>query len=150
MEERSQTIQTFFEEYERHFNDSLNDQIADIEEIMSESFAECFVESSPVGVMCGKNDDNFIRNILKGIEFYKSIGSKSMHITDTQIESLDNYHDMVKVQWQYAYEKNQNTGTIDFQVIYFLRTVEDEMKIFAYIAGDEQKALQERGLVAGQ
>lgn len=149
MEERSQTIQTFFEAYERHFNDSLNEQIADIEEIMSASFSECFEESSPLGVNCGRNVDSFLKNILKGIEFYKSIGSKSMHITDTQIESLDNYHDMVKVQWHYAYQKNHNAGTVDFQVIYFLRTVEEEMKIFAYIAGDEQKALQERGLMPG-
>ncbi len=148
MEERSQTIQTFFEAYERHFNNSLNEQIADIEEIMSESFAECFAESTRDGVSCGKNDASCVENILKGIEFYKHIGSKSMHITDTRIESLDIYHDMVKVQWQYAYQKNQNAGTIDFQVIYFLRTDEDEMKIFAYISGDEQEVLHEHGLVS--
>lgn len=54
---------------------------------------------------------------------------------------------MARVYWHYSYLKDGKPGTIDFHIIYLLTTVNNEIKIFAYIAGDEQKALKERGLI---
>ena len=142
-----QKIEEFFAAYEEHFNNALSGRVSNIEEVMAQSFANCFIESSPLGVNCGKNDEHFPDVIKHGIGFYKSIGSESMHITNTHITFLDELHAMCKVSWTYTYRKEGKTGTIDFVVIYFVRLTEDEVKIFAYIAGDEQKALRERGLV---
>jgi hypothetical protein len=54
---------------------------------------------------------------------------------------------MVKVYWRYSYLKDNNPGTVDFNTFYFVNTSNGEIKIFAYIAGDEQKALREKGLI---
>lgn len=50
--------------------------------------------------------------------------------------------------WRYSYNKEGTEASIDFHVVYFLTTVDGELKIFAFIAGDEWKALKERGLVS--
>lgn len=147
MSNQRQQIEEFFSSYEEHFNNALSGGASNIEEILAQSFANCFIESSPLGVNCGKNDEQFPDAIRKGIAFYKSIGSESMHITNTHITFLDELHAMCKVSWTYTYLKNEQTGTIDFAVIYFVRLSGDGVKIFAYIAGDEQKALRESGLV---
>ena len=140
-------IEEFFRTYEENFNDALSGNVDNIGEILSGSFSDCFIESSPAGVNCGKNDAQFINVIKQGILFYKTIGSESMHVTDTDITLLDQMHAMCKVSWKYSYKKDAHQGTIDFFVIYFLRFTGNEVKIFAYIAGDEQKALREAGLV---
>jgi hypothetical protein len=60
---------------------------------------------------------------------------------------IDDLHYSVKVYWRYTFEKDGREGTIDFHNTYFLTTIEGEPKIFAYIVGDEQKALKEHGLI---
>lgn len=147
MENRRKKIEDFFTSYEQHFNDSLTGHTDNINEIMANSFADCFVESSPAGVNCGKNDDQFANVIRQGIGFYKSIGSLSMHITEKEITLIDDLHAMCKISWIYAYRKDGKEGTIDFVVYYFVRTPDEGIKIFAYIAGDEQKELKARGLI---
>jgi hypothetical protein len=73
-----------------------------------------------------------------------------MKIASLSITLLDDYHSMVKVHWNSFYEKKDSSKEqIDFDVIYFLRTDNESIKVFAYIAGDEQKALRERGLMPG-
>ena len=147
MENRRKKIEEFFSLYEKNFNDSLSDYTNNINEIMASSFADCFIESSPAGVNCGKNDEQFAYVIRQGIGFYRSIGSESMHITDKEITLLDDLHAMCKISWKYVYRKDGKEGTIDFVVFYFVRTSDEVIKIFAYIAGDEQKALKEKGLI---
>lgn len=84
METRDQSISSFFAAYEQRFNDVLRGQDPDIKGVTG-SFADCFVESSPVGVIYGKNDASFEEAILKGFKAYKEMGIKSMNITSTDI-----------------------------------------------------------------
>jgi hypothetical protein len=57
---------------------------------------------------------------------------------------------MAKVHWQAIYnKKDKSKESIEFDVIYFVQTVNDQLKIFAYITGDEQGVLRERGLIPG-
>ena len=114
---------------------------------VANAFAECFVESSPAGIMCGKNDESFTSKINEGFEFYKKIGSKAMDIISKEVTLLDDFHAMAKIYWRYSYEKDEKKGSIDFNAFYLVNTVEDQPRIFAYIAGDEQKALKNSGLV---
>ncbi|MES2763291.1 MAG: hypothetical protein V4677_13850 [Bacteroidota bacterium] len=110
-------------------------------------FEDCFLESSPVGVICGKNGDEFEEKIPQGYAFYKKIGITAMHITSKEITFLDEMHVMAKTYWRAFYTKEQKSGHIDFEIIYFLRYMNNSYKIFLYITGDEQETLKQYGLV---
>ncbi|MGZ8517672.1 MAG: hypothetical protein ACXWWD_09995 [Chitinophagaceae bacterium] len=139
-------IKNFFSRYEARFNDALKGK-EDIDGTVN-SFTSCFMNASPAGINCGKNDISFREAIPVGNAFYKSIGTKLMKINRLEITSLDELHFMVKVHWDSLYEKkNSEQVTINFDVIYFLQLKDNEVKIFLYITGDEQKALKESGLI---
>jgi len=140
-------IDAFFDAYAKRFNDALGGKEPNITETVN-AFAEHFIEASPLGVICGENDKTFREAIPKGNEFYKSIGTESMNIESKEITTLDDFHFMVKVRWNSIYNKKDGARiTIDFDVFYFLQHRDDQLKVFAYITGDEQKLLKERGLI---
>ncbi len=147
MENKYHRINHFFDQYEKRFNDALQGAAPDIEAV-TQSFAEYFIEASPLGIICGKNDEQFRTAIPQGYDFYKKIGIVSMNIISKQIDFLDAFHVMVKIQWNSIFVRKDNSnGSIEFQVIYFLQTKDDSHKIFSYITGDEQKVLKEHGLI---
>jgi hypothetical protein len=147
MEKRKQHIENFFEQYAENFNTAIRTATPDIEKT-AVSFADSFIGSGPEGVNCGKNDDSLKEFLSKGYAFYKNIGVISMAIISKEITLLDDFHAMVKIYWRCGFmRKDKSKGEIDFTVIYFLRGKENESKIFAYITGDEQKALKENGLI---
>ena len=145
MSKRKKNIEEFFSNYEQNFNSALGG--AEIEEHIKQSFASCFVESSPTGVVCGQNDKKFVENIKKGLEMYRTIGTTGMSITSKDISIIDDLHASAKIYWRYAYEKDGTPGFIDFHVVYLLNFVDGTPKIFGYISGDEQRALKEHGLI---
>jgi hypothetical protein len=145
-----QRLTAFFTDYETRFNRFLSDSHLDLDGQVG-AFADCFVESSPVGVSCGKNDDQFRKAIPEGFAFYKSIGTQSMKIGALDITPLDDYHAMVKVHWESHYKKPDGSPLqIDFDVIYMLQILDDQPRIFAYITGDEQGTLQKHGLIPAE
>lgn len=143
----NQQIEQFFANYEKLFNDALNGSV-DIKKLTS-LFASDFVGASPKGVHGGKNGWFFRMMIPRGYAFYRKIGTKSMKITKPlEITQLDDFHFMVKVHWDSRYaKKDGQEEKIEFDNIYFLQILKDEPKIFAYVTGDEQKVLKERGIV---
>ena len=150
MVKNTKNIEDFFSAYETNFNAGLSGENQETQMAISSSFTECFIESSPLGVMCGKNGEEFIANINRGFQFYRTIGSLSMKIISREITPINDLHDMVKVNWRYSFKKEDNEDFIDFENTYFLKTLNNQTKIFAYIAGDEQKALKEKGLLPEQ
>ena len=141
-----ESIGQFFKAYESRFNAALagNDDV----EGTRRSFADCFIEASPAGIQCAKNDEQFSARIPKGNAFYRSIGTTVMKITGMEIDILDDWHAMVEVYWHSRYRKNNGPEEIiDFSVFYLLQELNNELKIFAYITGDEQKILREKGLL---
>jgi hypothetical protein len=143
-----QKIERFFAEYEARTNRALAEPpVVDVEETAS-AFAGCFVAATPNGVTCGKNDQGLRTVIPQGYEFYRSIGTKSMRIVFLEITTLDDYHVQAKAHWQALYQKKDGSEErIDFDVIYFVQTIGEQPRIFAYVTGDEQKLYQEKGLV---
>lgn len=114
----------------------------------TEAFSDSFIAANPCGVICGKNDEQFRLHILQGLEFYRGIGTNSMTISGLTVTALDEFHVQARVSWQSDYIKKDGNGVrIDFDVIYMLQTIGERPKIFAYITGDEQGALRERGLI---
>lgn len=143
-------IETFFAEYAARFNHSLQDPpVVDVDGVLA-SFADCFIEASPLGVNCGKNDEQFREVIPQGYAFYRSIGTTAMNVKGVDVTPLDEFHAMARVHWESRYRR-QDGGEerIEFDVIYFLQTLDGQPKVFAYITGDEQKVLREHGLIPG-
>lgn len=139
-------VEKFFNLYDSRFNEALSGNSPDVDGVIH-SFAENFIEASPLGVSAARNDGTFKDAIPKGWEFYKQIGVTSMTIVKHEITILDDFHAMNNVQWRCTYEIKGSKGVIDFAVRYFVQKLTAELKIFAYITGDEQKALKEHGLV---
>lgn len=143
-------IDHFFNEYAARTNHALaNPPVVDVNAATA-AFAPYFVEASPKGVNGGANDDEFRKAIPKGFAFYRSIGTQSMKITDKTVTPLDDFHWMVKVHWQAAYEKEGKKDVINFDVIYFLNGTDNDLKIFAYITGDEEQTYKDHGLVPAE
>jgi hypothetical protein len=139
-------IDAFFTAYEQRFADGLRGKV-DVEGTTA-AFASSFVEASPVGVHCAQNDKTFKEAIPKGYEFYKKIGTQSMKIASKEITQLDEIHLLCKIHWQSSYQTaDKKSVSIDFDVFYFLQHLNNELKIFAYVTGDEQKVLKEKGLI---
>ncbi|HWR25053.1 MAG TPA: hypothetical protein VN278_02355 [Methanosarcina sp.] len=146
MDNINRRLEEFFREYEARFNRALAGTVD--AEATANAFADCFIEANPSGVLCGKNDDQFRNIIPQGYEFYKKIGTKSMSIDSVKISLLDEYHSMAKVHWHALYGKSDGSEErIEFDVIYFVQILEEKPKIFAYITGDEQGVLREKGLI---
>jgi hypothetical protein len=147
MSKKKKAIEEFFAGYEGSFNEALANNAENARDGIGNSFAECFVESTPAGVSCMERNE-FVSKVHERFDFYKSIGSKSMTIVSKDISVLDDFHAMAKVYWRYEYEKDSRSGTVDFHAVYFLTMAGDNApRIFACIAGDEQRVLKEKGLV---
>jgi hypothetical protein len=140
-------INNFFFEYESHFNSALNGENLDIVGIQK-AFAKHYIEASPSGINCGTNDFLFRLSIPKGYRFYKKLGMRSIKSNGKEIIAIDSFHYMVKVNWSAWYIlENEVSKTVDFSVVYMLQHLNNELKIFSYITGDEQKALKEKGII---
>jgi hypothetical protein len=149
MQDLEERIKAFFDAYQDRFNMSLSGHAADIRGTVN-SFSKCFVEASPVGVNCGNNNFFFRWGIARGYSFYKKIGTVSMVILSKEISALNEFHSMAKIGWRSTNIRRTDHKeiTIDFTVIYLLQHIdENDIRIFAYITGDEQKALKDHDLV---
>ena len=146
MDNRIQQLNEFFTLYAARFTEALNN-VTDLEET-AKSFSDCFISANPMGVMCGNNNEDFKGALRQGYTFYRDIGIKAMEIVSIKTTLLDDFHEMTKVRWKSSYIKQDDTpGSIEFDNIYFTQTKGRESKIFAYITGDEQAALKEKGLI---
>lgn len=146
MNERND-IDDFFNQYAARVNWALWEGQFDTDGIM-QAFSEDFIGASPLGVRAGKNDSVFKDAISKGWSFYRNLGIHSMNIISKNITLLDEFHAMVKVKWNCLYvTKTDRSGEIEFEVFYLLHIQANNIKIFAYITGDEQAAFKEAGLI---
>lgn len=146
MEQFRQAIERYFEQYEQQFRDGMAGRQVDLDAVTA-CFADCFVEASPVGVICSQNDEKLRQSIPKGYRFYRDIGATAMTIENKEVTLLDDYHAMIKVHWLSGYHKEGKQISIAFDIFYFLQYLHGSLKMFAYITGDEQKVLKEHGLI---
>lgn len=138
-------IRDFFTGYEERYAQALAGDL-DVEATAS-AFADAFIEANPMGVNAGKNDEEFKNQIPKGMEFYRKIGTRTMEVDAVSITTLDDHHHMAKVHWKSVYDKNGKDIKIEFDVIYLLQDIDQMLKIFAYITGDELGVMKEYGLI---
>jgi hypothetical protein len=140
------SVRKFFERYERFFNRSLGGEM-EMDEVAA-LYAPAFIAASPSGVTTGKNDDQLKEVMAKGYERYRAIGTKHMRIRNIRVSSLDDHHCVAHVAWTATYaRKGQPDVAVDFDVHYFVQTLDGEPKVFGWVSGDEQALLKKHGIV---
>jgi hypothetical protein len=141
-------VKDFFNRYASSMNNALfGEGSVDVAPFLK-SFSCYVVGASPAGVAGGKNDEEFKKSIESGIEYYRRVGIISMNIVAKEIAVFDEMHAMAKIKWESIYDNLDSTGGIVFDVIYLVQARDQTIKIFAYVTGDEQKALRDHGLIA--
>ena len=140
------SVRKFFERYQSLFNRSL-DGDADMDEVAALYAAE-FIAASPAGVMAGKNDGRLKQVMAQGYARYRAMGTKEMRIRDVRLSPIDGHHCVAHVGWTAAYARNDQADvTIDFDVHYFVRTLDGESQVFGWVSGDEEALLRQHGIV---
>jgi hypothetical protein len=142
-------LRRFFAAYAKRMNDALKPRpVIDTPGVVR-SFADYFVEASPVGVFGGKNGLRFRLLIPRGFRHYKRIGATAMLVSSLRATRLDELHYLVHVGWDSRYlTKEGKRKRIRFTNIYLVQIKARRPRIFAYITGDEDKVLKQHGLIA--
>ncbi len=140
-------LRAFFRGYCHQFNEALAgrpDQAA-----IAQCFAPSFVASTADGgVIGGKNDKTFLKTLAQGHERYRSTGLQSMQVLRVDATPLDRAHALSRVRWRAVYSNDKVTDeAVDFEVTYLTSEIDGEPKIFAWISGDEERLLKERGVL---
>ena len=76
---RKQQIDAFFNHYRDVFNHAISVDFPEVEQSAG-LYSESFIGANPLGVQCGKNDQELRDVLLKGYKFYRDIGLTSMDI----------------------------------------------------------------------
>lgn len=140
------SVRRLFERYEAFFKRSLGGD-TDMDEVAS-LYASDFIAASPAGVMAGKNDEHFKQVMAQGYVHYRAIGTKAMRIRDVRLSPIDERHCVAHVAWTATYARNDQPDlAIDFDVHYFVQTLDGEPKVFGWVSGDEQALLRKHGIV---
>jgi hypothetical protein len=109
-------------------------------------FADTFISAGPRGVIA-QSKVEFLKLAHQAADFYKSLGQTSARILSTDETPISNEYSMVKVHWGVTFRKTGDK-MIEFDVTYFVQNTGNEPKIIMFIAHqDEQKAMQELGLM---
>lgn len=138
-------VRQLFERYARLFNQALAGDV-DMAEVASLYAAE-FIGAGPGGVRAGKNDAEFRQAMAEGYARYRAIGTKAMRIRQVRIFPLDDRHCLAQVAWAASYARNdQPDVTIEFEVQYFVQTLNETPRVFGWVVGDEQALLRAHGL----
>ncbi|WP_129792224.1 nuclear transport factor 2 family protein [Sphingosinicella sp. CPCC 101087] len=140
------SVRKLFQRYERSFTQALGGDM-DMDEVAS-LYASEFIAALPAGVMAGKNDDQLRQVMAQGYEYYRSIGTKEMRIRNVRLSPIDERHCVAHVAWTATYERKDEAETaIDFDVHYFVQTLDGVSKVFGWVAGDEQALLRKHGII---
>jgi hypothetical protein len=111
-------------------------------------FTAWFIESLPGGVTCAANDDGFMKVLEKGYAYYRSIGARRMAVIGVDSTPICEDHSVATVHWRGTYAgKDKRDVTVDFDVHYLVKKQTDALRIFGFIAGDEQGALRKAGVI---
>lgn len=139
-------IRAFFARYADFFNRAVSGQQS-MDEVATLYAAE-FIAASPLGVMAGKNDEQFKRAMSHGYEHYRAIGTKDMRVREVRVTRIDDLHCMAHVAWTATYAREgRDDVAIDFEVHYLMQVLSGEPKVFGWVAGNEQEVLKQYGIV---
>ncbi|TIN27180.1 MAG: nuclear transport factor 2 family protein, partial [Mesorhizobium sp.] len=107
-----------------------------------------FVSVTPAAVMVGENGQQLKDIMKKGFEAYRAIGSKRMTCVDVSVMPIDQDHCVAEVNWSGDYERKDGSPVaIEFAINYLVEQRDGDLKVFGWIAGDEQAEFRKHGLM---
>ena len=135
-----ESVKKLFAEYEKTF--------AELDfKRSAEFFADTFISAGPRGVIA-QSKAEFLKLAHQATAFYKSLDQTSARILSADETPISNEYSMVKVHWGVTFRKTKDR-LIEFDVTYFVHKIGTEPRIIMFIAHqDEQKAMQELGLIS--
>lgn len=137
---KDESIRKLFAEYEKAF------AALDVSKNV-EFFADAFISAGPRGAIA-QSKAEFLKLSYQAADFHKSIGQTSARMLSTDEIPISNDYSMIKVHWGVTFKKTGDR-LIEFDVTYFVQKTGPEPKIIMFIAHqDEQKAMQELGLIS--
>lgn len=140
------SVRKLFERYERVFKRSLSGDM-DMDEAAALYAAE-FIAATPAGVRTGKNDDRLKEIMVRGYARERAVGMKDMAIRHVRLSPIDDRHCVAHVAWTATYARSDRPDVaIDFDVHYFVQTLDGEPKVFGWVSGDEQALLRTHGIL---
>lgn len=139
-------VEAFFRRYEWLYNGGIRG-VADMDDV-AKSYSDGFVAATPEGVAVGENGQKLKQVMEQGFEVYKKLGTKSMTCDGVDVTDIDPTHCLATVQWSGVYARDDGHDvTIPFEVSYLVEACGDDLKIFAWIAGDEEAELKKHGII---
>lgn len=99
MNQISDVVKTFFEEFERGSNTFERD-------LLAFHLSDPFMAADPDGRIQVVKKEGFLAGIAKRQAFFHSIGFQFVTIVSLDETRLDDHYVMAKVQWQMRFEKN--------------------------------------------
>jgi hypothetical protein len=110
-------------------------------------FADTFISAGPRGAIASSRAE-FLKMADQAAGFYRSIGQTSARILSLEETPISNEYSMVKVHWGVTFRKTGDR-LIGFDITYFVQKTGPEPKIIMFIAHqDEEKAMEELGLLS--
>ncbi|WP_027036787.1 hypothetical protein [Mesorhizobium ciceri] len=139
-------VQKFFKTYEKIYNDAIAGN-ADLDDV-GDMYSTGFVSVTPAAVMVGENGQQLKDIMKKGFEAYRAIGTRRMTFVDVSVMPINQDHCVAEVNWSGDYERKDGSPvTIDFAINYLVEQRDGDLKVFGWIAGDEQAEFRKHGLM---
>jgi hypothetical protein len=148
MKTTQEHLEKFFADYEARINIALTEPSKFDVDATINAYTECFMEAHPKGVTCFQNDEKMRQTFPQMFEAQRKLGAKSMRIISREIMPLDEFHAMAKIHWEARYIRKDGQEVVaNFDEFYFVQTLNQISKVFAYIAGDQEKWMKDNGLI---
>ena len=137
-------VAAFFERYARVFDAALRGDV-DLDATAS-LYADAFVAATPQGVLAGANDERLRQAMADGYARYREQGLRQMRLLAVATDGIDDMHRLARVDWRALYRRDEADVPVEFRVTYLVRIDPDGPRVFGWVAGDEQAALERHGL----
>ncbi len=86
--------------------------------------------------------------MVRGYARERAVGMKDMAIRHVRLSPIDDRHCVAHVAWTATYARSGRPDVaIDFDVHYFVQTLDGEPKVFGWVSGDEQALLRTHGIL---
>jgi hypothetical protein len=145
MEQVSDIVRKFFEDYERSVNAS---NLEGAPELIASRYSDSFIFAGPQGAQAVKKED-FLKALPKRQWFFKTVGLTSSTIRSLEETCLDDNYVMVKAYWNMRFEKEAEQPVVaETSATYILCQEESSLRIvFQLDHQDLMKTAQDLGLL---
>jgi len=145
MEQVSDIVRRFFEDYERSVNAS---NLEGTPELIASRYSDSFMFAGPQGAQAVKKED-FLKALPNRQWFFKTVGLTSSTIRSLEETFLDDNYVMVKAYWNIRFEKEAEQPVVaETSATYILCQEESSLRIvFQLDHQDLMKTAQDLGLL---